>query len=127
MSRWTFYDAETDETYTVPINPDAMTSPFGERGMRFARSHVSGDTRIRTFVDPPPQVNWEFSGPIRTKAHHDALDAWAQKTVPIEITDHLGRTFRVVISSFEPTDRKPTRTVTWRLRYVMKTIVLEEL
>lgn len=125
--RWTFTEVDTSETYTVPINPDAMTSPFKDRSLEHAASkRFGGSTAITSFRHADSPKEWEFSGVIRTQAHHDALKAWEQKPGLIHISDHLGRVFEVMLTSFAPTDRKPTGGVTWRLRYVMKALVLRQ-
>jgi hypothetical protein len=64
---------------------------------------------------------------IRTKAHHDDLETWSKKPGKIHVADHLGRSFEVMILSFEPTDRKPTPSTPWRMRYTMKTLLLRRL
>lgn len=124
--RWTLRDTQTNEVWTMPINPDSMTSPVRRRQLRFALGGRR-DGRIRAMRVAAEAEDWEWSGAIRTQAHYDALLAWADKAVPVDVTDHLGRTFRVVITDFNPTDRKPTRRTSWRLRYTMKTKMLEEI
>lgn len=122
--RWTFHELATGETYTVPINPDAMTSPFGDRQAKTATTTHDPNGRIRTFMSATTPVQWEFSGAIRTQAHHEALETWAKKPGLIRVTDHLGRTFEVLFVSYEASDRRPTRSTPWRLRYVMKASLL---
>lgn len=126
--RWTFYEVATGQSYTVPINPDSMTSPFGDtRSHTVAHTGTPTGPRTATRMNRTPARDWEFSGPIRTREHHDALETWAKKPGKVHITDHLGRTFVVMFRSFEATDRKPTPTVPWRLRYTMKTLLLRRL
>lgn len=128
--RWTFTDDVADETYTVPINPDGMTSPKRpQKALTFGagRHRDTGDTRIQAYLNKPVSWDWEFSGAIRSQAHHDALDYWAKKTNDIVITDHNGRSWRVYPTDFLPTDRQPTPRVEWRLRYTFKVKILEEL
>lgn len=124
--RWTLADVATSEVWTMPINPDSMSSPIRRRNLRYALGGRQ-DRRLRAMRVAAPAEDWEWSGVIRTQAHYDALLAWAKKPGAIDVTDHLGRTFRVVITDFVPTDRKPTRRTTWRLRYTMKTKLLEEI
>lgn len=124
--RWVLRDTVTDATWTMPINPDAMTSPFDRRVFKFARGWRK-DNRVRTFMTPSTPAEWEWSGVIRSKDHYDRLVEWAEKSVAVDVTDHLGRTFRVFITDFEPTDRRPTPRTPWRLRYAMKSRVMEYL
>lgn len=124
--RWKFRDTVTGEVYTVPINPDSMSSVDGKKAVRHGRGRKQ-DSRVNTILSAPPPQAWEFGGAIRTKAHYDALENWAERPNAVEITDHLGRTFRVVITDFLPVDRNPTPLTPWRLRYTVKTNILKRL
>jgi hypothetical protein len=125
--RWRFVEVETGEQYTVPINPDSMSSPFHDRQFTTSFGSRAGGNRLRTIERPAPPKEWEFGGVIRTKAHHDALDVWAKKPGLINVYDHLGRAFQVVFTAFEPVDRQPTPQTPWRMRYVMNALVLRRL
>ena len=125
--RWVLTEVDTGDTWTMPINPDSMTSPVLERSMTTTYGSNVGTARLRTFVTPSRALDWSWSGVIRTKAHHDALEAWSRKPGKVRVTDHLGRTFEVMLQGFEPTDRKPTPTTPWRLRYTMKTLLLRRI
>ena len=122
--RWVLYDPVADESWTMPINPDSMKPvPVKARNMRHAVGHPK-DPQTRTFVAAPEQRPWGWAGVIRTEAHYAELLRWARKGNPIVVTDHLDRLFTVVLTSFQPTDRRPTQTVTWRLRYAMDVVLL---
>lgn len=119
MNRWTLHDTVTDEVWEMPINPDSMTSPEPERVLKFGQGYRQNSTRLRTIESPSDAREWSWSGAIRTKAHHDTLFDWASRHVPVEVTDHLGRTYRVVITQFDVTERQPTKSTPWRPRYQM--------
>lgn len=121
--RWIFTDPVAVEAWTVPINPDSMSASLKSRKAKFGNG-FRRDTRVRTFVVPPDPKVFTFGGVIRTQAHYDGLEAWSKKTNAIIVTDHLGRDWRIVPTSFEPTDRKPTATVAWRLRYTFRATLL---
>ena len=123
-NRWVLHDPVTNASWTMPINPDSMDRSAPSRSMTNHRS-VRTDRRVRTFVGAPGERNWSWGGVIRTKAHYDALLEWAEKRYAVEVTDHLGLTFRVYIDSFEPTDRRPNIHTPWRLRYTMTAKILE--
>lgn len=122
--RWTFRDTVTSETWTMPINPDAMTSPQPSKQLKHAIGVRYGLNRVRTFMSAPQPVQWSWEGVIRSQEHHDALLAWAGRTHPVEVTDHLGRTWKVLFQKFEPTDRQPTATTPVRERYRMTVLNL---
>lgn len=126
--RWTFDDPTVPESFTVPINPNEMGSPHQVRDIAMAAGSLGGLNRIR-IVDKVPQVpkEWAFGGVIRTKEHHDELLRWTKKKHPIHVSDHLGRTFEVIIKNFEPVDRTPTPNVPWRLRFTLTTFLLKEI
>lgn len=126
MSRWTLTDPVTSDTWTMPINPDAMTSPHRGRELTHARGNKSGLQRARSFMRPPQPVEWQWEGVIRSQEHYDELLLWASKSYPIHVTDHLNRTWLVVIRKFAPTERRPTATVPVRMRYAMETLNLGE-
>lgn len=117
--RWTLHDPVADETWTMPINPDAA-SPIGSKGrvLTFAGGGPGGDLRTRVMSGPRVR-DWSWSGVIRTEAHYAELSRWAKKRNAITVTDHLGRTVTVYLTKFDPTDRRPTALTPWRLRYTM--------
>lgn len=127
MSAWTFKDTTTDEVWAMPINPDSMTSPERQRNLQFGIAGRFFPDRIVTYATPSDATEWSFGGVIRTQAHHDALMDWASRRVPVEVSDHLGRTYRVVITKFDVTDRKPTKSVSWRLRYQINTRIVRRI
>lgn len=119
--RWTFTDPVTSDTYTVPINPNAMTSPFKKTSKQvLPASPVNG--RVRALSTPQP-IEWQFSGVIRIQAHYDALLTWVSKPYPVSITDHLGRTFPVLLTSFDPQDQRANLATKWT--YTVKGYVLD--
>jgi len=122
--RWVLRDTSTLVEWTMPINPDSMTSPFARRSFKFAHGWRK-DQRPRAFSGSRQPHEWEWSGVIRSKSHYDSLVEWAEKSVAVDVTDHLGRTFRVFLSEFAPVDRKANAQVPWRLRYTMKALILE--
>jgi hypothetical protein len=122
--RWTLTDPATSESWTMPINPNAMTSPQTAKTLRHAYGIRRGVDRVRTFKTPNPAVQWEWSGVIRSKEHYDDYVYWASKTGEVHVTDHLGRTWEVFMASFEPEDRQPMANVPWRLRYKVRALLI---
>lgn len=115
-TRWILSDPDTGDSWTMPINPDSALPVSTEiRAYSTASSNRDGHTRV--FAGKPRDNDWGWSGVIRTKAHYDQLLAWSERDTAITVTDHLGRTLRVFITKFDPTDRPPTGRVNWRLRY----------
>lgn len=125
--RWTFVDPIADETWVMPINPNTATSPFVAKNITTAQgadldSH--GIHRTRMFQAPSAPTSWQFGGVIRTKEHHDELLRWAGKANIVRVTDHLQRTFIVLLQKLDVTDRTPTASTSWRMTYTMTALVL---
>lgn len=123
--RWKFVDPATGDEWTHPINPNTMSAPpLSVKTLRTGSGSRRGVDRLRGFRAPAPAQDWQFGGVIRTREHHDALHEWAKKDRLIEVHDHLGRVFEVVITGFTPSDRQPTARTPWRLTYQMRTLML---
>lgn len=124
IHRWRLYDPVANETWEMPINPDS-SQPLASQGRQFAfaRGGVAGDTRTRSFATTTLR-DWSWGGAIRSRAHHDELLRWKQKTNPVELTDHLGRQMLIYITKFDPTDKRASAGSKWRMRYTMSVKVL---
>lgn len=110
-TRWSFYDPEAAETWTVPLNPNTMTSPYPKKTQNSTPvSPVDGAIRA---IETNQGVEWSFGGVMRTQDHYDTMLTWSQKQNEIEITDHLGRTITVLIIKFDPTDIRSRRPTKW--------------
>jgi hypothetical protein len=135
VQRWIIQDlqASPTESWTMPMNPREMTSPIQDRafetayGVKAWGTGEGGLNRLRTVESSTPALEWSFTGFIRDKAHYDQLAYWARKDGKVRITDHLGRTFEVLMQAWLPTDRKPTPNSPWRLQYQMKTLLLRRI
>ena len=131
--RWKFHDTETDETVFLPINPNEADGAEIPRNMSWAW----GTARKLSYAyqDRPRGINrpasappdWTFSGVIRDEAHHDLLLDWAQRSSILRVTDHFERTFEIIISEFDFTERQPTRDRPWRGTYTMTCLLLKEI
>jgi hypothetical protein len=108
--RWKFTDPVASETWTVPINPNTMTSPWPKTSITLAGSPLGGD--VRALVKTTP-VEWSFGGVMRTQAHYDELLRWVSKPNPVTVTDHLGRTFNVLLTKFDPEDVRVVLPTKW--------------
>lgn len=126
--RWVLAEAaDPSVTWTMPINPDQMSSPHQDRSISTSYGIRHGINRIRSFVSPTPAKEWTWGGVIRTQEHYDALLEWTKKSGKVRVTDHLDRTFEVFIQAFEPEDRKPTPATPWRGRYTITTLLLRRI
>lgn len=126
MQRWTLVDPRTDETYVFPVNPNAMTSPHGPRSLQILTTAPVNDTASsagRIFESNPDPYEWQFGGFIRTQDHHDQLRRWARKVNRLELIDHLGRTWSIRITQFDPQEKRPSTRTAWKFDYTVKAIM----
>lgn len=131
--RWRFHDSRDNDSWEMPMNPKEMSSPHAPRTFKYAHGVRSGIKRMRVFETPHEPILWEFSGVTYTKQHYDKLLSWTKKDHPVEITDHLDRTFRVIMQDFIPEDRRngrPPKSSSlsddqrWRNTYTIKALIL---
>lgn len=125
--RWLLNDPAAPLSVYVPINPNKMEAPARPRNMQWAWGTAWGQDRMRGIDQPGPATQWTFSGLLLTKAHYDLLLDWSGKLTRLNITDHLERTFEVVIQKFDPVERLPTRQRAWRADYTMTCLLLKEI
>jgi hypothetical protein len=123
VRRWVFHDPYINETYTVPINPREMTSPFAEANIT-VRASTAVDGQVLLFQGQTPPANWSFTGAILDYGHYAAFEKWAsdERRRRIRITDHYGRVLECVLLSFEPTPKRALGRP-WRHEYTMKALV----
>jgi hypothetical protein len=117
VQRWVFTDPATSTTWTVPRNPKSMQFPSQPRSLDSLPVNVAG-TVLALEQTPKKPADIQFSGSLVDQSHHDTLLAWTQRSNAITITDHLSRTWLVLLTGFEPT-WKPGR-YPWRGTYVVK-------
>lgn len=127
--RWVLRDPVRDETWTFPVNPNKMTSPHSPRSFNILATAPSvtsnGQSRGgfgRVIEGNPEPYEWSFSGYIREEDHFESLLYWTRKVNRLELTDHLGRTWRIRFLVFNPDEQRPTTRHPWRFNYEIKTI-----
>lgn len=119
--RWKLQDMLTNEVHTVELNPNEMGGYLFPKSFEFG---VFGGGRVRGMRAPRQPLEWTFGGVVRTETHHDSLINWHDRAGKVQVTDHLGRTFEVMIRSLEMKDRRPAGNDTWRFQYVFNCLLL---
>lgn len=123
IRRWLFQDTVTGARTHVPINPNEMETPTAPRNMDYASGGFAG--RLRAIDGPPSSApTWSFKGVSLTKEHYDLLLAWTKALHILRVTDHLGRTFEIIIQKFDPVERLPTPSKEWRTDYTIECLLL---
>lgn len=108
--------------YIFPINPNAMTSPFGSKNITARASTGPNGTKIAWEGAQGP-TDWQWTGDLFSQQMYDALRAWVGKGNRVFLTDHLLRRWDVYLTEFTPI---PKRSVLypWRNTYTMKALVM---
>lgn len=126
--RWRFLDTETSEEAILQINPKEMTTPTSARESQFAQGTRYGSHKTRGFLKPAGSpAAWSFGGVILSKTHFDMLEDWQGRDVILRVTDHLERTFEIIIESWDVIERLPTMTRAWRADFTMNCLLLREI
>lgn len=121
MLRWVFHDPQTSANYTVPKNPATMSFPTARRNLQ-TLPLIAG--RMPALAAPPQPPDIQFQGWLAGQTHHDTLLDWVAKEYAVQITDHLSRTWTVLLSSFEMTSRRGFGNDWYRGTYVIKGFAL---
>ena len=120
-----FFDVRTGEKVLLPYNPNTMDSPTTPREMTFAWNAGGRISSLDRGALSPTQ--WSFGGVILEKYQYGLLLSWAERNHVLRVTDHLGRTFEIIIEKFDPIERLPTPRRQWRADYTMTCLLLKEL
>lgn len=120
VRRWRLQDPVTGDTYTVPRNPNRMSSLVRPNATT-PRPRSPIDGQVRVFRAPPKPFPWEFGGVTIDRAHYEALAAWVERPNRVLLTDHVGRTWDVRLVEFAPTATRNKNL--WRHEYTVRALV----
>lgn len=116
VTRWVFRDLKTGEQATVPLNPNAMTSPYPTRKYTYNSTTAGPAGTVVTNEGHPDPVSWQWSGDLLDRRHFDFLLHWSRKQNRIRITDHFLRQFVCLFDSFQPIPKRGLQHY-WRHTY----------
>jgi hypothetical protein len=121
--RWSFFDPNTNTTYSFEINPNAGGSPGRSRKLTYTPT-ASAQGKTLAFEGRADPQRCDFSGVVLTEAQYNAFDTWAQISNQVRITDDLGRQFWIVIESWLP-KRERARHYPWKHSYEAKAVIVD--
>jgi hypothetical protein len=123
VTRWSFYDPFTTDTYTFEINPNDGGSRQFKRNFVF-QATAAADGKTLVFEGRADPQTVDFSGTLLTEDQFNAFQTWWEKRNQILMTDDLGRTSWIVIQEFQP---KRVRAVQWPWKhtYTVKATVVD--
>ncbi len=120
---WVFYDPFEDESYSWEVNPNDADSPSYMKNVFYSSSAApDGKIIMMEGKDEPSRVS--FSGVTLTEAQYDEMIRWFNKRNQLELTDDLGRTMSIYITSFAPKRVRSTN-YPWRHTYSVEAVVLD--
>lgn len=122
--RWQLKDMRTNQTHTLEVNPNEAGNYIHGKRFDFAGYKGSRVVGVRAPRDP---FDWKFAGVVFSKTHHDALVDWHDRPGKVRVTDHLGRTFEVMMRSLEMIERLPTGGNAWRFKYAFNCLLLRRI
>lgn len=121
MSQWTMTDLVTSATYTFSFNPNRMDPVMNPKALE-SLPHL---TSPRTWKSRTAPREWTFSGTCRgQQTHLDLLD-WFTRKHELQITDHLGRTFKILPKEIEFRERR-SRHEPWKFDYTVRGLLTEQ-
>lgn len=132
---WNFTDPITGESYYLPVNPLEDGGSHGiQKSVKYespTSTYMSSANQLMVnatvIQDAPAEMEgFSYSGTLYTKEEYDAFIYWSNKDHPWELTDDLGRTFLIYVTSFEPSRARSTR-FRWKHTYNFTGIVIREI
>lgn len=130
--RWQFLDTKTRASVVLPLNPREMSSPTSARNVTFGWTErdtngLTGVGRPRLFDSgQTTPTEWTFTGRLVDQAHYDLLYQWTKSCRVLRVTDHLDRTFEIIIQKFDPQEKLPSASNPWRADYTLSCLLLKE-
>lgn len=106
MTQWIFTDPLDASTYMLPHSPREASSPEPRRRQTETFAPVGAD--IAYARSTPSLVEWTFAIRYYNATEVAALRDWCRKKRLIQITDHLGRTYEVVVLRGEAVEGIPS-------------------
>lgn len=119
---WKFFDPITSETFIFPNNPKEMSSPHPQNTVSFASRGVNG--RMPGISAPKSPTRWSVTGKSRSEDFLNTLIDLKSRPYPIHITDHLNRTWEVVLLGIGIDELRPSQVHSTRFNYDIQCLVL---
>ncbi len=121
--KWTFHDPSMDETYTFEINPNDDGLPGYRKNFTYLLTSAPGGRVLMTEGREEARQG-SFAGVSLSEEQHLEFIHWFEKRNQIEVTDDLHRTFKIVITAYEP-KRRWTRSHPYRHDYTVNYVVVD--
>jgi hypothetical protein len=123
LNRWQLYDAWNNQYYTLSMNPNEGGTPLIKKNVQREKTSTGKPLWLEGRDE---LLASEVKGTFRDRYTYDAFQDWLTRPRRIQVTDDLGRSFKVVFTEFTP-ERKPTRSALWRSAYTIRYQILQVL
>lgn len=97
VTRWTFEDLTTSETYIFPINPVDATIPSITKTLVYSNTSAPNGKAI-AFEGRDEVQKGSFTGKILSEQQYNDFETWANKRHQLIMTDDLGRAYSIYIT-----------------------------
>lgn len=122
MSQWQMQDMVTSATYTFKYNPDSMDPPVNPKRLE-TMPHFSSP---RTWKPRTVPREYTFSGVVYDEDTLLEFTDWFGRKHELQITDHLGRVFRILPTGVEFRERR-SRKHPWKHVYTVRGFLTRQL
>lgn len=120
---WVLSDPTTLASYSFEVNPNSQQGPSYHKNFSYTSTAApDGKTLVFEGMDQPLKI--DVSGVLLTENQYTTLITWWNKRNQIQLTDDLGRSWFVIIESFEPKREKTSRNYPWRMTWSMSLTVV---
>lgn len=126
--RWQLVDPlSVRPTYTFERNPSKAKPTAPNKKLDTQALAPLATPTILGIKQTDPPFDWDFEGTLDTQAMHDELLAWSQIAQIVQVIDDLARSFYILPTEFQVTERAPTPNKAWRFSYVFKALLFPNL
>jgi hypothetical protein len=126
--RWTFLDPDNGVVeYVFERNPKQVGSPYPNKKLDTLSTGATATPNIRGLKQPDTPVEWSFTGTLASQAMYDQLLSWSAVRKLVQVIDDLGRTYNILPTGVEFSDRAPTPRHPVRYEYTFKALLFPTL
>jgi hypothetical protein len=121
--KWTFIDPSTSDSATFEINPNDDGLPGLNKTITYQNTSAPGGRVLMMEGRDEPRQG-QFSGVSLSQSQHEMFEEWFGRRNQVVMTDDLGRSFVIIITSYEP-KRRWTRSHPWRHDYTVSYTIVD--
>jgi hypothetical protein len=120
---WVLTDLTNNDTYSWDINPRQISMPR-RKTFTYQNTAAPGG-RVLAFEGRDEPRKFTFSGIVLSQSQKEEMDAWFNKRHQMQLTDDLGETYTIYITSFNWSREGRTIQHQWRHSYEGEMLVLD--